>query len=610
MKNTFFGLLTCLCFVGNTNAQINEGFTSPFVFSPSGNGWLRVNNSLPAGTLSWFSGNGATTFPAYNGGPNDYVACNFNSQGSAAGGISNFLITPTVTIANGGVFQFATRTTTSATWADRLQVRFSFGVGGTIPSGTTSVGTYTNLLLDINPNLSTANASVVSNGTVAGYPQDWVVYTFTLSGIAAPGAGRFAFRYFVNDGGPVGANSDYIGLDEVKYTLPCSVSLTNFTVCSGSSTTLNAIGGTPPITYTWSPGGSPASSIVVTPVATSVYTLAYNEGSVVCPPVTATVTIGNQLNTLISSSSPTVCSGGTVALSAFASATGYTWSNGANTSTTTVTPSSPSTTYTVAVSNGACFGANTISIGVPPNPSLSITFSPSIICCNATVDVIFTGANTYTSYLNTFPPLVGNPIFLYTDNTDSNTNFTLVVQGSDANGCVGSATVIQYVQPLPTITIASPTVVCAGSAFTLSASGAATYTWGGPGTISGSANPATFVAPSSAGMMNLTANGTTTLGCQGTGAVAISVSDCVGIKAQSTGDLDLAVYPNPFQDVLKISGFKGGLKIYNALGQLVFSQEIQYDETINTSSFTKGAYSIQLKSRSGEASKTIKLMKN
>jgi hypothetical protein len=538
------------------------------------------------------------------------VACNFNSQGSASGGISNFLITPTVTIANGGVFQFATRTTTSAQWPDRLQVRYSFGVGGTIPSGTTSVGTYTNLLLDINPNLSTVNASVVSNGTVAGYPQNWVVYTFTLSGIATPGAGRFAFRYFVDDGGPGGTNSDYIGIDEVKYTLPCSVSLNNFTVCSGSSTTLNAIGGTSPISYTWSPGGSSASSVVVTPAATSVYTLAYSEGSVVCPPVTATITIGNQLNTLISSSSSTVCSGGTVALSAFAAATGYTWSNGANTSITTVTPSSPSTTYTVAVSNGACFGTNTISIGVPANPSITITFSPAIICCNATIDVIYTGASSYTTYLNTFPPIIGAPIFIFTDNTDSNTNFTLVAQGADANGCVGSATVIQYVQPLPTITIASPTVVCTGSAFSLSASGAATYTWAGPGTISGSANPATFVAPASAGMMNITANATTSLGCKGSGAVAISVSDCVGIKENNVGNSEAFVYPNPFSEVLKISGHSGFIEMYNALGQLVLRQETHADESINTSEFAKGAYILQLKGLAGEAQKTIKLMKN
>jgi len=599
-----------LFFACNTNAQINEGFTAPFVFSPSGNGWLRVNNSLPIGTLSWFSGNGASTFPAYNGGPDDYVACNFNSQGSAAGGISNFLITPTVIIANGGVFQFATRTTSTGTWPDRLQVCYSFGVGGTIPSGTTSVGTYTNLLLDINPNLSTANASVVSNGSVAGYPQSWAVYTFTLSGIAIPGAGRFAFRYFVNDGGPSGANSDYIGVDEVKYTLPCSVSLNNFTVCSGSSTTLNANGGTSPLTYTWSPGGSSASSIVVTPASTSVYTLAYNEGSVVCPPVTATVTIGNQLNTIISSSSPTVCSGGTVALSVFASATGYTWSSGANTATTTVSPSSPSTTYTVAVSNGACFGTNTINIGVPPNPSIGITFSPAVICCNATVDVIFTGANTYTAYLNTFPPLVGNPISLYTDNTDSNTNFTLVVQGSDANGCVGSGTVIQYVQPLPTITIASPTVVCAGNSFTALASGAATYTWAGPGSISGSANPATFAAPSSAGTINLTANATTSLGCKGSGVVAISVSGCVGVQENTAGSSEVFVYPNPFNDVLKISGHSGFIEIYNALGQLVLRQETYAEQSINTSSLTKGAYILQLRGHNDDAYKTIKLMKN
>lgn len=602
-------MLCGLCFALKTRAQINEGFTAPFVFSPSGNGWVRVNNSSPIGTLTWFSGNSAGTFSSYNGAPDDYVACNFNSQGAAAGGISNFLISPIVNLVNGGIFQFATRKIASSTWPDRLQVRYGMGTSSSIPGGTTSVGAFTNLILDINPNLTVLTNTVVNSGTVNGYPDDWALYTVTLSGISTPGPGRFAFRYFVNDGGPAGANSDYIGIDAVSYFSPCSVSLNNFTVCSGSSTTLNAIGGTPPLTYTWSPGGSNSSSLVVVPASTSIYTLTYNEGSVTCPPVTATVTIGNQLNTLISSSSPSVCSGGAVDLSVFASATSYTWSSGSNSASTTVTPS-VSTTYTVVVSNGACFGTNTININVPPNPSLTITFSPAIVCCNATVDVIFTGANTYTSYLNTFPPIVGSPIFLFTDATDSNTTFTLVVQGADANGCIGTASVTQYVQPLPTITVASPSDACTGSAITLTASGASTYTWSGPGAISGSANPATFVTPNSPGLMTINANGTTSLGCKGAGSTAITVLDCVGIRENLSGASQWNVYPNPFNELLSVEGFQGRVAIFNAIGQLVLSQEIYLTGNINTSSLAKGAYGVQIIDSSGKTCKSLKMMKN
>lgn len=39
-----------------------------------------------------------------------------------------------------------------------------------------------------------------------------------MSGLAGPTSGRFAFRYFVTDGGPAGANSGRIGIDDVSYT--------------------------------------------------------------------------------------------------------------------------------------------------------------------------------------------------------------------------------------------------------------------------------------------------------------------------------------------------------------------------------------------------------
>ena len=71
---------------------------------------------------------------------------------------------------------------------------------------TTDVGDFTTLLLSVNPNLTTTD-----------YPKVWTQYTVTLSGIPVGASGRFAFRYFVTDGGRDGANSDYIGIDTVKY---------------------------------------------------------------------------------------------------------------------------------------------------------------------------------------------------------------------------------------------------------------------------------------------------------------------------------------------------------------------------------------------------------
>jgi hypothetical protein len=74
---------------------------------------------------------------------------------------------------------------------------------GTLPE---DLGDFTTLLLDINPTL-----------TVGGYPEIWTQYSINISGVGAPTQGRFAFRYYVTNGGPSGANSNYIGVDLVEY---------------------------------------------------------------------------------------------------------------------------------------------------------------------------------------------------------------------------------------------------------------------------------------------------------------------------------------------------------------------------------------------------------
>lgn len=176
-------------------------------------GWAQQNLSLPVGTSNWFQGNTAV-FTAQNGATNSYIGANFNNI-SGAGTISNWLFMPNVTMRNGDIFTFWTRIATGGgAFPDRLQVRMSTN-GASVNAGAnnTSVGDFTTLLLDINPTY-----------TSTGYPQVWTQYTITISGLAGPTSGRLAFRYFVENGG-TGANSNYIGIDNVAYNTvppPCS----------------------------------------------------------------------------------------------------------------------------------------------------------------------------------------------------------------------------------------------------------------------------------------------------------------------------------------------------------------------------------------------------
>lgn len=181
---------------------INEGFDDVTTLPAAG--WAQQNLSTPVGTNpNWVQG--GTPFNANSGAATAYIAANFNSV-AGANTISNWLFTPERIFTNGDVITFFTRT--AGGFVDNLQVRLSTN-GASVDAGTTntSVGDFTTLLLEINPTL-----------VVANYPTVWTQYSITISGLGAPTNGRIAFRYFVPNGGPSGANSNYIGIDDYVYT--------------------------------------------------------------------------------------------------------------------------------------------------------------------------------------------------------------------------------------------------------------------------------------------------------------------------------------------------------------------------------------------------------
>lgn len=185
-------------------ASLTENFD---VVVPTG--WTVVNNSSTPGTTSWFQGNTAV-FTSHAGATNSYAGANFNAVGDDplnVDNISTWLISPTLSFDNGDLISFFSRTVAAPAFADRLELRFSNVGGVNVGITDSSVGTFTSLLLTINPTLTTS-----------GYPSTWTNYTATITGLSGPTSGAIAFRYFVLDGGPSGNNSDYIGVDTLTIT--------------------------------------------------------------------------------------------------------------------------------------------------------------------------------------------------------------------------------------------------------------------------------------------------------------------------------------------------------------------------------------------------------
>jgi len=178
---------------------IVENFNN--VAALGGAGWVMTNNSSPIGSTGWFQGNPAV-FTSQQGAPNAYIAANFLNA-AAGGNISNWLLTPLISLTNGDTISFYTRS--AGIFADRLEVRFSTSGASTDVGATdASVGVFTNLLLTVNPTLNPN-----------GYPTAWTQFSLAVSGLGGPVTGRYAFRYFVPD---TNLNANYIGIDTVQIT--------------------------------------------------------------------------------------------------------------------------------------------------------------------------------------------------------------------------------------------------------------------------------------------------------------------------------------------------------------------------------------------------------
>lgn len=212
-----------------------QSFTEEFddITTLSGAGWVVDNNSTGVGSTSWgpialgesaargssadFQGND-TVFPAFSGATTSYIGDNYNAT-TGTSDISDWLMTPAVMIHDGQMISFYTRTVDASAYPDRLELRMSLnGTSsncGTLPA---EVGDFTTVLVAVNPTLTTG-----------GYPEVWTQFSATITGVPVATQGRFAFRYYVTNGGPSGTNSNYIGLDLVDFN-SVPVELQSFTI--------------------------------------------------------------------------------------------------------------------------------------------------------------------------------------------------------------------------------------------------------------------------------------------------------------------------------------------------------------------------------------------
>ena len=326
--------------------------------------------------------------------------------------------------------------------------------------------------------------------------------------------------------------------------LPTPTLTGNTSLCESETTTLIANGG---VSYVWN-NASTGNSISVS--QSGVYTVTATNAEGCSAPASVTVTVNLLPNVNINGNN-SFCQGDNITLTATGAST-YVWSN-ASTNTAITVSSAGTYTVTGTDANG-CTNTATKTVSVNPTYNIPLTHS---ICQGESYNFYgqnLTTAGTYTHTLQTVngcdsvltlslsvealptPTITGNTSLCEGETTTLTANGGVsyawsnaatansinvsqsgiyTVTATNAEGCSAPASVTVTVNPLPNVTIAGNTTLCAGNSTTLTASGADSYSWStGDNTAS--------VSISAFGVYTVT--GTSTAGCSNTANVTVLVS--------------------------------------------------------------------------------------
>jgi hypothetical protein len=463
--------------------SVNTIYASPGqAFVNGGEGGPVTNN-----TTCNFTANGGFGGGSSHGG-------NCINNGGAGGGFSGGGGSSNTTSGGGGSFNAGTNQTNTS--------GANTGDGRVIITELCNIKIFASGTNSTNPSICSGQSLTLTTTAVSNYT--WSTgNTTTTSIVVSPTSSQTYSIIGTSSLACVAATSISV---TVSPGLPVlTITNTPNTICLGKTATLTAGGA---LTYTWSGGSVPVTNgQSFLPTATTTYTVAGQNG---CGISTSTTAITIAPLVVTASANPTlVCAGSPATLTAVSSVNGYTWTPSNSVINPAVVGPSVNTIYTVAASDGTCFGTATVAVNTKPNPTITIAASSSVVCEGAVVTMTASGGSTYnwTPGNLTTAAISDNPIapILYQ------------VVGTSTNGCTSQASQIVLTNTAPIVMVSSnKTIVCSGDPAILTASGANAYNWtNGPSTAVNQVNP---TAPSV-----YTVTGTGSNSCTATKTIAVNV---------------------------------------------------------------------------------------
>ncbi len=462
----------------------------------------------PSTGLTVTTGNITTAFP---GSTSTYTVI-----GTSAGGCNDTITTivkvnplpvisvnpPTPAICKSDSVTLTAFGATTYVWSPSIGLNTTVGTSVNASPGSTS--TYTVTGTDGNGCTSSGSVAIsVGTLTVTANASSSTICSGTSSTLTASGAVTYTWKPGTGLSATTGTSVTANPVTSITYTVigssggGCSDSNTvaitvnatptlsvmagSPTICFGASgTTITASGAT---TYSWSPGtglSSTTDSIVnANAGSTQTYTVT-GTSSLGCPS-SSTVTIAvDQPKVTASASSPSICFGSTGTSINASGASNYIWTPAVGLSATTgssvtANPDSSLSYKVVGVDALGCADSANVAITVNSLPVITVSANDTSLCTGNSAIITAGGANNYTWLPVTgLVPSTGAVVTA----TPSGT-VTYTVTGTSAAGCSSSAPITITVNSSPVISIllSGGSVLCPGQSVTMTASGAAVYTW-------------------------------------------------------------------------------------------------------------------------------------
>ena len=419
-------------------------------------------------------------------------------------------------LASGGTYLWASgQTTASITVSPTVTTTYSciYTLNGCSSSSVIGTVTVNPIPTVIVTNATVCNGTagtITATGLAAGGTYLWSGGQTTAAITLSPAVTTpYTVTYTLN------GCASLVGTGTITVNSIPTLTVTNATVCNGTTATLTATGLATGGTYLWASGPT-IGAITVTPGTTTYYNVTYTLNG--CPVTATGIVTVNAIPTLTLTNA-TVCNGTAATITATGLAAGgtYAWASGETTAAITVSPAI-TTTYSCIYTLNGCSSTSVIGT-VTVNAIPTVTVTSTSTCLGSPATITATGLATG----GTYSWLTGQTTATITVSPIVATTYSVIYT---LNGCAStSASGTVSISANAPINAGLDAVICIGQSSTLTATGGATYTW--DNTLG---SGATFtVSPITTS--TYTVNGTDINGCTGTDQMTITVNQLPIVSA-------------------------------------------------------------------------------